>query len=108
MKKTKKMASYIWLWLVMSVVGQYKTRTADCGPGLRTGYKTWTRYKTRLRTGYKTRTEGCGPKCRLDVKRGLQIRYETEYNKTITSPRFIPGPQSWSEVCVLYWPFSRP
>ena len=56
-KKNQTMSSAIWLWLVTSVVGQYKT--VDRGPGLRTGYKTLTRYKTR--------TEGCGPKCRLDI-----------------------------------------
>ena len=44
--------------------GQYKTRTADCR--LRTGYKIWTRYKTR------TGKYGLGIKHGLGIKRGLE------------------------------------
>ena len=47
--------------------GQYKTRTADYGLGLRTGYKT--------RTGHKTRTKHYG----LGIKYGLRYKTRTEH-----------------------------
>ena len=49
-------------------IGQYKTRTADHGP--RTGYKIWTRYKTR------TGKRGLGIKHGQGIKRGRWTGYK--------------------------------
>ena len=71
-------AHYLWvrakevIWSEYTrIIGQYKTRTADCGLrtadyGLRTGFKIRTRYKTR------TGKYGLGIKHGLGIKRGLQ------------------------------------
>ena len=59
----------------MERIGQYKTRTADYGLGLRTGYKTRTKQTKHYGLGikyvlrYKTRTEHYG----------LSIKHKEEF-----------------------------
>ena len=69
--------------------GQYKIWTADCGLrtadyGLRTGYKIWTRYKTR------TRKYGLGIKHGQGIKRGLRTGY-----KILTTDYFGKNRANW-------------
>lgn len=65
-------------------------------PGLRTGYET--------RARYKTRTEGCGPKC--------QSTFYTQSTlwSAAFSPRFIPAPQStfYTYLVLVLYPVRGP
>ena len=68
---------------------KYGLRTADCGLrtadyGLRTGYKIWTRYKTR------TRKYGLGIKHGQGIKRGLRTGY-----KILTTDYFGKNRANW-------------
>ena len=72
--------------------GQYKTRTADYGLGIKHGL------------GYKTRTKhyGLGTKCGLGIKHGLG--YEQAHTGCKLHPLSVLRAKATSSTCYVTWP----